>query len=85
LALIAVQQIPQSFARWELPEFNTVLYIQDEESMTWEVNYDSSHFHLYSGWRRFALDHRLKLGDKMKFWLAGPYAFKVSTLASLFH
>jgi uncharacterized protein (UPF0548 family) len=67
-----VQKVPGLFARLELPEFDLVLTLQDEDDLYWEIKYNSSRYHLYSGWRRFAINHNLKLGDEVIFSLAGP-------------
>jgi hypothetical protein len=54
------------------------MILEDEDGKTDYVNYLSARDGLSGGWRGFAIDHSIKVGDTVVFELVEPTKFRVS-------
>nr|XP_051192537.1 B3 domain-containing protein Os01g0234100-like isoform X2 [Lolium perenne] len=69
--------LSSDFCRSYLPQCNTKMILEDEDGQTDYVKYLSARDGLSGGWRGFAIDHSLKVGDTVVFELVEPTKFKV--------
>ncbi|KAK1620176.1 hypothetical protein QYE76_025693 [Lolium multiflorum] len=69
--------LSSDFCRSYLPQCNTKMILEDEDGKTDYVNYLSARDGLSGGWRGFAIDHSLKVGDTVVFELVEPTKFRV--------
>ncbi|KAM0878610.1 hypothetical protein ACQ4PT_034759 [Festuca glaucescens] len=69
--------LSRDFCRSYLPQCNTSMTLEDEDGQMDYVNYLSARDGLSGGWRGFAIDHSLKVGDTVVFELVEPTKFKV--------
>uniref|UniRef100_F6HQC2 TF-B3 domain-containing protein n=2 Tax=Vitis vinifera TaxID=29760 RepID=F6HQC2_VITVI len=68
---------PRSFCKLHLPENDATIILEDEAGEEYETNFLVNRSGLSAGWRKFSLDHQLKVGDILVFLLVGPCKFKV--------
>jgi hypothetical protein len=60
-----------------MPDHDMFLVLQDAKGLKWETNFLARKKGLSGGWRRFALDHNLEMGDIVVFELVKPLKFLV--------
>lgn len=53
------------------------MILEDERGMEYKVKYLGEKAGLSGGWRGFAIDHNLEIGDALVFELTEPTRFKV--------
>ncbi|CAM6092222.1 unnamed protein product [Calypogeia fissa] len=69
--------IPADFSTRHMPDHDQFIVLQDAKGLKWEANYLARKKGLSGGWRRFALDHNLEMGDIVVFELVKPLKFQV--------
>lgn len=67
-----------------LPENDATIILEDEAGEEYETNFLVNRSGLSAGWRKFSLDHQLKVGDILVFLLVGPCKFKVAVKPSCY-
>lgn len=72
-----LQHIPNAFGRTYFTQSKKDVILQDLDGKTWKVHlqvYENCTSHFNHGWKEFAVDHDLKVGDKCTFELleSGP-------------
>ena len=72
------QGLPASFCREHLPMTDVKIVLEDEEGQTCDTNYLAYKMGLSGGWRGFADQHDLEVGDTLVFQLVRPTTFKAS-------
>lgn len=75
----SMQTVPTIFARNHLPQRNTKIILRNSEDKSWEMNYiNNGRNHKFSGgWRDFARDNKLKVGDICIFELVAKNEMRV--------
>lgn len=68
---------PTTFWEENLPAHQVTMVLEDEKGLEHKVNYIGDRNRFSGGWRRFALDHNLEVGDALVFELTEPTRFKV--------
>ncbi|KAJ9705009.1 hypothetical protein PVL29_003181 [Vitis rotundifolia] len=69
--------LSKSFCKLHLPANDTTIILEDEAGEEYETNFLVNRSGLSAGWRRFSLEHQLKVGDILVFLLVEPCKFKV--------
>ncbi|KAI3912900.1 hypothetical protein MKW98_012842 [Papaver atlanticum] len=67
--------VPSKFARAFMSKDRIVMTLEDQNGKTYEVSYIPAG--LSCGWKRFAVDHKLRVGDAVLFQLVDLIKFKV--------
>lgn len=75
----SMQTVPTIFARNHLPQRNTKIILRNSEDTSWEMKYiNNGRNHKFSGgWRDFARDNKLKVGDICIFELVAENEMRV--------
>lgn len=73
-----MQYFPRQFCKQHLPTNDATMILEDEEGKEYEARFLVHRSGLSAGWRKFALDHHLKVGDILVFVLVRPDKFKVA-------
>ncbi|CAM0948116.1 unnamed protein product [Alopecurus aequalis] len=68
--------LPAGFCRKDLPEHDVDIVLEDVEGQTCKTKYLADKTALSGGWKRFAEQHDLKIGDTLVFQLVQPTKFK---------
>ncbi|CAM6100663.1 unnamed protein product [Calypogeia fissa] len=69
--------IPAEFSCEHMPRKDETIILQDAQGLKWETKYLARKNSLSAGWKRFAMDHRLELGEMLVFELVRPLEFRV--------
>lgn len=72
-----LKALPSEFCNENLPSCDMKIILEDEKGLEHEVIYLFGRTVLSGGWRGFALNHKLELGDALIFELSEPTRFKV--------
>ncbi|KAI3881395.1 hypothetical protein MKX03_000850 [Papaver bracteatum] len=69
--------VPAKFCEAFMSKHKIVMTLVDEKGENYEVKYIPESTGLSGGWRRFAVDHKLRVGDAVLFQLVDLMTFKV--------
>ncbi|CAM0870205.1 unnamed protein product [Alopecurus aequalis] len=69
--------LPAGFCKNNLPEDDVDIVLEDEEGKPYDTKYKAKKTGLSGRWKRFAVQHDLKVGDALVFQLVQPTHFKV--------
>ncbi|XP_051223958.1 B3 domain-containing protein Os01g0234100 isoform X2 [Lolium perenne] len=72
--------LPSNFCNKHLPKEDTTFVLEDEDGHNCDIKYLGTKQALSAGWRGFAIDHRIKVGDVAVFQLVSSTTFKVYIL-----
>ncbi|KAM3329577.1 hypothetical protein ACQJBY_026555 [Aegilops geniculata] len=72
--------LPSDFCNKHLPKKNTTFVLEDEDGHNYDAKYLGAKQGLSAGWRAFAINHDLKVGDVVVFQLVSSAKFKVYIL-----
>ncbi|CAN0864146.1 B3 domain-containing protein Os01g0234100 [Linum grandiflorum] len=69
--------LPGPFCRANLPQEDTIVTLEDEDGMEFNIQYIGHRTGLSTGWRQFCVAHNLLEGDVLVFQLVGNCRFRV--------
>ncbi|KAM0833858.1 hypothetical protein ACQ4PT_064004 [Festuca glaucescens] len=72
--------LPSDFCNKHLPKEDTTFVLEDEDGHNCDIKYLGTKQALSAGWRGFAIDHGIKVGDVAAFQLVSSTTFKVYIL-----
>jgi hypothetical protein len=73
-----LQGLPAGFCNKYLPKHDTDIVLEDENGNNHNTNYLGGKQGLSAGWRGFAINHDIKVGDVVVFELVSTTKFKAS-------
>ncbi|VAH59374.1 unnamed protein product [Triticum turgidum subsp. durum] len=72
--------LPSDFCNKHLPKKDTAIVLEDEDGHNYDAKYLGAKQGLSAGWRGFAINHGIKVGDVVVFQLVSSAKFKVYIL-----
>lgn len=72
--------LPSDFCNKHLPKKDTTIVLEDEDGHNYDAKYLGAKQGLSAGWRGFAINHDIKVGDVVVFQLVSSAKFKVYIL-----
>ncbi|XP_044964649.1 B3 domain-containing protein Os01g0234100-like [Hordeum vulgare subsp. vulgare] len=72
--------LPSNFCNKHLPKEDTTIVLEDEDRHNYDAKYLGAKQGLSAGWRGFAINHDIKVGDVVVFQLVSSAKFKVYIL-----
>ncbi|VAH75332.1 unnamed protein product [Triticum turgidum subsp. durum] len=72
--------LPSDFCNKHLPKKDTAIVLEDEDGHNYDAKYLGAKQGLSAGWRGFAINHDIKVGDVVVFQLVSSAKFKVYIL-----
>ncbi|KQK03459.1 B3 domain-containing protein Os01g0234100 isoform X2 [Brachypodium distachyon] len=72
--------LPCDFCNKYLPKHDTAIVLEDEDGRNYDTKYLGTKQGLSAGWRGFAINHGIKVGDVVVFQLVSSTKFKVYIL-----
>ena len=72
------QGLPSDFCNKHLPKKDTAIVLEDEDGHNYDAKYLGAKQGLSAGWRGFAINHDIKVGDVVVFQLVSSAKFQAS-------